>query len=85
MDKIGAIDLVRDAGYGILATIEDNQPKVRPMMPYLDEDGHLLIAVLPNSRTIQQIQKNSKVEMCFVDRKMNFARVSGNAQISTVS
>ena len=45
MTKQDVIDLIKDAGYGVLATIENNQPKARPMMPYLDEEtGQLLIA-----------------------------------------
>src|SRR5262245_34838668 len=84
MTKEEAIDLVRDAGYGSLATIENNQPRVRPMMPYLDEDsGNLLLAVLSHSRTIENIKSNPNVEMCYLDRKMSFCRISGKAVVST--
>ena len=83
MTKDEIIDLIKDAGYGVLATCEDIQPKARPMMPYLDEEGNLLLAVLSHSRTISQIKKNPLVEMCYVDRKMNFARISGQAKISS--
>ncbi|MCR4336236.1 MAG: pyridoxamine 5'-phosphate oxidase family protein [Candidatus Omnitrophica bacterium] len=76
------IDLIKDAGYGCLATIENDQPHVRPMMPYLSDEGQLLLAVLSHSRTIEQIKKNPKVEMCFIDRKMSFCRVSGNGKVS---
>lgn len=82
MTKQDVIDLIKDAGYGVLATSENQQPKARPMMPYLDENGNLLLAVLGHSRTISQIQANPKVEFCFIDRKMSFARVSGNAKVS---
>lgn len=83
MNKDEVIDLIKDAGYGVLATTEGNQPKARPMMPYLTETGELLIAVLAHSRTIGQIKANPKVEMCFIDRKMNFARVSGTGKVSS--
>ena len=76
------IDLVRDAGFGCLATIEDNQPRVRPMMPHLNDDGKLLLAILAHSRTITEIKKNPKVEMCYIDRKMCFCRISGSAAVS---
>lgn len=77
-----AIDIIRDAGFGYLATLEGNQPRVRPMMPYLTEEGELLLAMLGRSRTINQIKANSKVEVCFVDRKMWYARVTGTASLS---
>jgi len=82
MTKDEVIDLVKDAGYGVLATVENNVPKTRPMMPYLADDGNLLIAVLSKARTIGQVKANPNVEMCFIDRKMSFARISGKAKVS---
>mgnify|MGYP001590166408 CR=1 FL=1 len=76
------IDMIKDAGFGCLATMEDNQPRVRPMMPHLAEDGKLLLAVLSHSRTITQIQKNPSVQMCYIDRKMCFCRITGKASVS---
>ena len=83
MNKEEAIDIVRDAGFGFLATVEGNQPHVRPMMPYLTEEGELLLALLGRSRTIAQIKANSHVEVCFVDRKMWYCRVTGTAEITS--
>ncbi|MFA5087615.1 MAG: pyridoxamine 5'-phosphate oxidase family protein [Candidatus Omnitrophota bacterium] len=82
MDKQEVIDLIKDTAYGCLATIEDNQPRVRPMSPYLDESGNLLVAIISQCRSIPQIKKNPLVEICYVDRKMCFARISGKAKIN---
>ncbi len=82
MTKEEVIDLIRDAGFGFLATLDGKQPHVRPMMPYLTEEGDLLLALLSHSRTISQIQKNPQVEICYVDRKMEFCRVQGKASVS---
>jgi uncharacterized pyridoxamine 5'-phosphate oxidase family protein len=82
MNKEEAIDIIRDAGFGFLATVENNKPRVRPMMPYLTEDGELLLALLGRSRTIPQVKANPNIEVCFVDRKMWYCRVSGTAVIS---
>ncbi len=82
MTKQEVIDLIKDAGYGVLCTTDGDQPKGRPMMPHLDENNNLLLAVLGHSRTINQIKNNPKVEFCFIDRKMSFARVSGFAKTS---
>ena len=83
MNKQEVIDLIKDAGYGVLTTCESDQPRARPMMPFLDENGNLLLAALSHSRSINQIKANPKVEFCFIDRKMSFARVTGLAKIST--
>lgn len=82
MTKDEAIDLIRDAGFGYLATVEGNQPRVRPMMPYLTEDLELLVALLGRSRTLAQVKQNPLVEVCFVDRKMWYCRIAGKATIS---
>ena len=82
MTKEEALDIIADAGFGFFATIEADQPRVRPMMPYLTEDGQLLLAMLGRSRTIPQIKANPHVEICFVDRKMWYCRVSGTALMS---
>ena len=82
MDKAEALDIIADAGFGFLATSEGGQPHVRPMMPYLTEEGEMLLALLGRSRTIQEVEANSKVEVCFVDRKMWYCRVTGTAVIS---
>jgi len=82
MTKEEALDIISDAGFGFFATVEGNKPRVRPMMPYLSEDGKLLLALLGRSRTIPQIKANPNVEVCFVDRKMWYCRVTGTAAIS---
>ncbi|MDE2223559.1 MAG: pyridoxamine 5'-phosphate oxidase family protein [Candidatus Omnitrophica bacterium] len=82
MTKEEAIDIIRDAGFGFLATVDGNKPRVRPMMPYLTEDGELLLALLGRSRTLAHIKTNPHVEVCFVDRKMWYCRVEGRAEIS---
>ena len=81
MTKEEVVDLIRDAGFGFLATTEGDHPRVRPMMPYLTDDGKVLIALLPRSRSLSQIKKNPLVELCFVDRKMWYCRITGKASI----
>ncbi|MGE0267415.1 MAG: pyridoxamine 5'-phosphate oxidase family protein [Candidatus Omnitrophota bacterium] len=83
MTKDDVIDLIRDTGFGLLATMEGNQPRVRPMMPFLTDHDQLLVALLGRSRTIKQIEKNPQVEICFVDRKMWYARLAGKGKITT--
>lgn len=82
MTKDDVIDLIRDTGIGTLATVDGDQPRVRPMMPFLTDDNQLLVALLGRSRTINQIKENSKVEICYIDRKMWYARVTGTAAAS---
>ena len=82
MTKEEVIDLIRDTGWGMLATCVDGQPFVRPMMPLLTDDNRIILGLLARSRTIEHINKNPKAEICFVDRKMWYARISGEAKMS---
>jgi len=82
MTKDEVIDLIRDAGYCFLATTEKEQPRVRPMAPYLSDDNQLLVALLGRSRSIEQVKANPLVELCYVDRKMWYCRIAGTAAIS---
>lgn len=83
MNQNDAIDIMKDAGFGFLGTVDGDQPCVRPMMPYLTDENELLLALLGRSRTVEHIKSNPKVEFCFVDRKMSYCRVRGMATIST--
>ena len=82
MTKEEAIDVIKDAGFGYLATMEGNQPRVRPMMPYLTDDDQFLAAFLGRARALEQIKKNPQIEVCFVDRKMWYCRITGKAKLT---
>lgn len=75
--------MVLDAGMGYLATCDGDQPRVRTMMPIIRDDGKLLMATFLGTKKIGQIQKNPKVEICFVDRKLSHCRIEGKAVVST--
>ena len=84
MTKDEAIDVIRDAGFCMFGTVKDNKPRVRPMMPYyVEETGELILALLGRSRTLTEVKTNPNIELCFVDRKMWYCRVAGQASIST--
>jgi len=82
MTKEEVIDIIKDAGFGFLATSEGQQPRVRPMSPVLTDAGRLLLALLPQCRTIPQIKENPQVELCWVDRKMSYCRMTGKATMT---
>jgi len=82
MSKDIVRQMVLDAGMGYLATCEGDQPRVRAMMPILQDDGTLLAATFPGTQKIGQIGVNPKFEFCFVDRKLSHCRFEGRAEIS---
>ena len=82
MTKDDAIDLIKDAGFGFLATAQGNQPRVRPAAPHITADNKLILALFSHRRSIEQMTQNPLVEFCFVDRKMSYCRIAGKAAVT---
>lgn len=83
LNKEDIIGLISDSGFGLLATVKEKQSRVRAVAPYLTEENTLLIALFSNRRTLKQLKENPLVEICFIDRKMSYCRISGKATITT--
>lgn len=86
-DKVGNIEEVwahfKDFQYVFLATVEGNQPRVRPVtLIYFDK--RFWITTDTRSAKVKQIQENPKMEFCLYLQKEDkdcYARVAGIAQI----
>ena len=69
-------DFLREAGTYYLATVDGDQPRVRPFGTVLLWDGKLCIQTGRKKDVAKQIKKNPKVELCaFKDG--TWLRVSG--------
>ena len=68
---------LKECGVYYLATIEDNEPRVRPFGTTEIFENHLYIQTGKNKDVFKQIEKNNKVELCaFKDG--TWIRLSGN-------
>lgn len=74
--------MVKDAGLGYLATLEGNQPRVRPVMPAMFNDGTILVATAKSTPKLSQIEKNNNFEICFVDQRLSQVRIQGKGSIN---
>lgn len=71
---------LKECGVYFIATIDDNQPRVRPFGIAEIFDDHLYIQTGKNKNVYKQIQKNNKVELCaFKDGK--WIRVAGTLKV----
>ena len=69
-------EFLKEAGTYYLATVEGDQPRVRPFGTVEIFEGHLYIQTGKGKDVFKQIEKNNKVEICaFKDGK--WIRVSG--------
>ena len=57
-------DFLREAGTYYLATVEGDQPRVRPFGTVLLYDGKLCVQTGRKKEVAKQIDKNPKVELC---------------------
>ena len=68
---------LKDCGVYYLATMDGNQPRVRPFGTAEIFEDHLYIETGKKKDVFKQIEKNNKVELCaFKDGK--WMRVTGN-------
>lgn len=66
-----------------LATIDGDQPRVRPVSPVKTEGFAIYVANLRSYGKTAEIAANPKVELCYVDAGHNQVRITGTAEVAT--
>ena len=66
-----------------LATIDGDQPRVRPVSPVKTEGFTVCVANLRSYHKTEEIEANPKVELCYLDDHHDQVRISGVAEIVT--
>ena len=72
---------MESAKFPMLATIDGDQPRVRPVSPVLVENFVVYVANLRNYKKTAQIEKNPRVELCYLDSDHNQVRITGVAEV----
>ncbi len=72
-----AAQFLADSKTFYLATIEDDQPRVRPFGAVMEWDGKVYICTNNKKEVYAQIQKNPKVEISAMDQSFNWIRIAG--------
>lgn len=75
--------VIRDAKFPMLATMDDDQPRLRPVSPVrVDEDTFTIyVANLRAYHKTSEIAANPKVELCYLDANHDQVRITGVAEI----
>ena len=66
-----------------LATIDGDQPRVRPISPVKTDGFTVYVANLRSYHKTAEIAANPRVELCYVDAGHNQVRITGTAEIVT--
>src|SRR5580765_7971725 len=66
-----------------LATVDGDQPRVRPVSPVRTDGFTIYVANLRSYHKTVEIAANPKVELCYLDDGHNQVRLTGVAEIVT--
>ena len=75
--------LVKKVRFPMLATIDGNQPRVRPVSPVRTDGFTVYVANLKSYSKTADIEKNPNVELCYLDEDHNQVRITGEAVVVT--
>ena len=75
--------VIRAARFPQLATLDGDQPRVRPVSPVRVDGFTIFIANLRRYGKTREIAANPKVELCYLDDHHDQVRISGTAEILT--
>lgn len=78
-----ARETMRSAKFPVLATMDGDQPRVRPVSPVRSDGFTVFIANLRAYGKTKEIEANPKVELCYTDEGHNQVRITGIAEIVT--
>lgn len=81
MSKIN--DFLNEAGVFFLATVDGDQPKVRPLGLHLEMDGKVLFGIGDFKNVYKQMVKNPKVEIVASKPDGHWMRYTGTAVFET--
>jgi uncharacterized pyridoxamine 5'-phosphate oxidase family protein len=78
-----AAKTMRAARFPFLATIDGQQPRVRPVSPVRTDGFTVYVANLRGYHKTQEIEANPRVELCYVDGDHDQVRITGLAVVVT--
>ena len=75
-----ALSTMGQAKFPMLASMDGDQPRVRPVSPVKTTDFTAYIASFRSSHKTSEIRDNGKVELCYMSDKHDQVRITGMAE-----
>lgn len=69
--------------FPVLASIDGNRPRARPVSPVKTDGFTVYVANLKMYHKTQEINANPAVELCYMDSHHNQVRIAGTAKVLT--
>ena len=78
-----AITAMADAKFPMLASVDGEQPRLRPVSPVKTDGFTVYIANLKAYHKTAEIAANPRVELCYLDSRHDQVRITGTAEVLT--
>ena len=75
-----ALNTMRQAKFPMLASMDGDQPRVRPVSPVKTAEFTAYVASLRSSHKTGEINDNAKVELCYMSEQHDQVRITGLAE-----
>ena len=75
-----ALATMRQAKFPMLASMDGDQPRVRPVSPVKTADFTAFVASFRSSHKTGELDENAKVELCYMSDKHDQVRITGIAE-----
>jgi general stress protein 26 len=78
-----ALLVMREARFPQLASMDGDQPRLRPVSPVRTDGFVVYVANLRSYHKTGEIEANPKVELCYLDEGHDQVRITGVAEVVT--
>ena len=78
-----AEEIVKKVRFPMLATMDGDQARVRPVSPVRTDGFVVYVANLKSYGKTAEIEINPKVELCYLDEDHNQVRITGKVEVVT--
>jgi general stress protein 26 len=78
-----ALQVVQSDRFPYLATVDGDQPRLRPVSPVKTDQFTVYVANLRSYGKTAEIAANPRVELCYMNAEHNQVRITGKAEVVT--
>jgi len=78
-----ALETMRAAKFPMFSSVDGDQPRVRPVSPVKTEGFTVWVASLRRYGKTAELERNSRVELCYLTEDHDQVRITGAAEVVT--
>jgi general stress protein 26 len=75
-----ALETMSAAKFPMFASVDRDQPRLRPVSPVKTDEFTVFVASMRSSGKTEELERNSKVELCYLSEGHDQVRITGIAE-----